>query len=141
MFGVVGTGLWVRSGLFFPNFFIVMTNFKQSSVIQFASFIAYFTVCCYCCSVTCCLCPTLCDTMEYSMYSRLPCPLLSLSLFKLMSIVSTMSSSLLILSPTSPAVRIFSLSGSFPVSHFFTSGGQSIGASASASVLPMNIQG
>ena len=32
-------------------------------------------------------------------------------------------------------------SGSFPVSQFFTSGGQSIGASASASVLPMNIQG
>ena len=31
-------------------------------------------------------------------------------------------------------------SGSFPVSLFFTSGGQSIGASASASILPMNIQ-
>ena len=34
----------------------------------------------------------------------------------------------------------FLASGSFPVSQFFTSGGQSIGASASASVLPMNIQ-
>ena len=32
-------------------------------------------------------------------------------------------------------------SGSFPLSQPFTSGGQSIGASASASVLPMNIQG
>ena len=31
-------------------------------------------------------------------------------------------------------------SGSFPVSQFFASGGQSTGASASASVLPMNIQ-
>ena len=31
-------------------------------------------------------------------------------------------------------------SGSFPVSHLFTSGGQVIGASVSASVLPMNIQ-
>ena len=31
-------------------------------------------------------------------------------------------------------------SGSFPMSQFFTSGGQSIGISASASVLPMNIQ-
>ena len=30
--------------------------------------------------------------------------------------------------------------GSFPMSQFFASGGQSIGASASASVLPMNIQ-
>ena len=31
-------------------------------------------------------------------------------------------------------------SGSFPMSHFFALGGQSIGVSASASVLPMNIQ-
>ena len=31
--------------------------------------------------------------------------------------------------------------GSFPRSQFFTSGGQNIGVSASASVLPMNIQG
>ena len=35
----------------------------------------------------------------------------------------------------------FSASGSFPVSWFFTSGSQSFGASASATVLPMNIQG
>ena len=35
----------------------------------------------------------------------------------------------------------FSASGSFPLSQFFASGGQSIAASASASVLPMNIQG
>ena len=34
----------------------------------------------------------------------------------------------------------FPASGSFPVSHFFTSGGQSIGVSASKSVLPMNAQ-
>ena len=34
----------------------------------------------------------------------------------------------------------FPASRSFPVSQFFTSGGQSIGVSASASVLPMNIQ-
>ena len=36
---------------------------------------------------------------------------------------------------------IFPASGSFPMSQFFASGGQSIGASALASVLPMNIQG
>ena len=49
-----------------------------------------------------------------------------------------------ILSPVSPfssCLRSFPTSGSFPVSQLFTSGGQSIGASASASVLPMNIQG
>ena len=34
----------------------------------------------------------------------------------------------------------FPASGSFPMSQFFTSGGQSIGVSASASVLPMNAQ-
>ena len=34
---------------------------------------------------------------------------------------------------------LFPTSGSFPASQFFISGGQSIGASASASILPMNI--
>ena len=34
----------------------------------------------------------------------------------------------------------FRASGSFPMSQFFTSGSQSIGISASASVLPVNIQ-
>ena len=37
-------------------------------------------------------------------------------------------------------LQSFSASGSFPVSQFFASGGQSIGASASASVPPVNIQ-
>ena len=36
--------------------------------------------------------------------------------------------------------QTFLASGSFPMSHLFVSGGQSIGASASASVLPKNIQ-
>ena len=40
----------------------------------------------------------------------------------------------------SSCLQSFPASGSFPMSQFFTSGGQSIGASASASVLPMNIQ-
>ena len=42
--------------------------------------------------------------------------------------------------PFSSRLRSFPASGSFPVSQFFTSGGQSIGVSASASVLPMNVQ-
>ena len=46
------------------------------------------------------------------------------------------------LSPSSPpALNLSQQSGSFPMSRFFASGGQSIGTSASASVLPMNIQG
>ena len=42
--------------------------------------------------------------------------------------------------PFSSLLQSFPASGSFPRSRFFTSGGQSIGVSASASVLPMNIQ-
>ena len=43
--------------------------------------------------------------------------------------------------PFSPCLQSFPASGPFPMNQFFASGGQSIGASASASVLPMNIQG
>ena len=49
----------------------------------------------------------------------------------------TVSSSVI---PLSSCLQSFPASGSLPVSQFFTSGGQSIGVSASTSVLPMNIQ-
>ena len=49
----------------------------------------------------------------------------------------TISSSVI---PFSSCLQSFPASGSFPMSQFFTSGGQSIGASASVSVLPMNTQ-
>ena len=42
--------------------------------------------------------------------------------------------------PLSSCLQSFPASGSFPMSWLFASGGQIIGASASASVLPMNIQ-
>ena len=42
--------------------------------------------------------------------------------------------------PFSSCLQSFPASGSFPISQFFTSGDQSIGVSASTSVLPMNIQ-
>ena len=42
--------------------------------------------------------------------------------------------------PFSSGFPSFPASGSFPVSRLFSSSGQSIGGSASASVLPMNIQ-
>jgi len=65
----------------------------------------------------------------------------SQSLLKLMSIESVMPSNHLILChPLLFPPSVFKASGSFPVSQFFASGGQSIGVSASASVLPMNIQ-
>ena len=49
----------------------------------------------------------------------------------------TISSSVILFSSY---LQSFLASGSFPMSQFFASGGQSIGASASAPVLPMNIQ-
>ena len=45
-----------------------------------------------------------------------------------------------LLPASAPALSLFH-TGSFPMSWLFTSGGQSTGASASASVLPVNIQG
>ena len=42
--------------------------------------------------------------------------------------------------PFSSCLQSCPASGSFPMSRFFTSGGQSFGVSASTSVLPMNIQ-
>ena len=65
----------------------------------------------------------------------------SQSLLKLMSIESVMPSNHLILCTFfSSCLQSFPASGSFPMSHFFTSGGQSTGVSASTSVPPMNIQ-
>ena len=49
----------------------------------------------------------------------------------------TISSSII---PFSSCLQSFPASGSFPMSQSFTSGGQSIGVSALASVLPMNTQ-
>ena len=49
----------------------------------------------------------------------------------------TISSSVV---PFSSCLQSFPASGSFPMSQFFTSGGQNIGVSASAWVLPKNIQ-
>ena len=63
----------------------------------------------------------------------------SQSFLRLMSIKSVMPSNYLILCCPLLCLQSFPASGSFPVSQLFTSGGQIIGASAS--VLPLNIQG
>ena len=72
----------------------------------------------------------------------------SLSFTVSQSLVKLMSTESVILSNISSSVTPFSFclqsvlgSGSFPVSWLFTSGGQCIGASASALVFPVNIQG
>ena len=112
------------------------------------------------------LCPTLCDPMDCSLPDSLfheifqarilECVAISfsitisLSLLKLTSMMwvwshhvsqwchPTTSSSV---APFSSCPQSFPASGSFQMSWLFASGGQSTGASASVSVLPMNIQG
>ena len=74
--------------------------------------------------------------------TRLPCPLLSPGVCSNSCLLCqwchpTISSSVV---PFSSCFQSFPASGSFPMSLHFASGGQSIEASASASVLPMNIQ-
>ena len=89
-----------------------------------------------CCSVS----PTLCDpwpivhqaSLSFTSYQ---------SLLKLMSIELVMPSNYLILCHPLSFLLSFPASRSFPMSRFFAPCGKSIGVSASASVLPMNIQG
>ena len=96
------------------------------------------TVYFFCCSVTK-LCPTLCDPMDLSMpgfpvlhHAPRICPS-SCPLNQWCH--PTISSSVAFF-----CLQSFPASGSFPMSQLFTSDGQNTGASASASVLPMNIQ-
>ena len=88
------------------------------------------------------LCPTLCNPMDCNTPGFLPCPLptpraCSNSCPSSRWCHPTISSSVV---PFSSCLQSFPASRSFPRSQFFTSGGQSIGDSASASVLPINIQ-
>ena len=75
-------------------------------------------------------------------HTRLPCPspspaVCSISCSSSQWCHPAISSSVI---PFSSCLQSFPASGSFPMSQFFASGGQIIGISASASVLPMNIQ-
>ena len=96
------------------------------------------TTLCYCSIAKSCL--TLCDPVDCNIPVFLSCTI-SGSLLKLRSSESVLLSNHLIhLAPCSSCPQSFSASGSFPVSWLFASGGQSTVASASASVLPVNIQ-
>ena len=90
----------------------------------------------YCCSVTK-SCSTLCNTM---VTHQAPLSFtISQSLLRLISIELVIPPNYLILCYPIILPSIFPAWGSFPMSQLFTPGGQSIGASAS--VLPVNIQG
>ena len=94
-----------------------------------------------CCSVTQ-SCPTLCTWTPWTPARQASLSFtISLSLLKFMCIESVMPSNYLVLChPFSSCLQSFPASGSFLMSWLFALGGQSIGASTSASVLPVNIQ-
>ena len=82
-------------------------------------------------------------SVQFSCSVRPPCPSLSPAVHSNSRPSSqwchpAISSSVI---PFSSCLQSFPASGSFLESQFFSSGGESIGVSASASVLPMNIQG
>ena len=85
--------------------------------------------------------PTLCYPMDcnkpaFPVHYQLP----ELAQIYVHRVGDAIQPSHLLSSLSSPAFNLSPGSGSFQMSQFFTSGGQSIGASASASILPMNIQ-
>ena len=91
----------------------------------------------------CSVCARLCETPWTAACQASLSIINSRSLLKLISIESVMPSNHLILChhiPFSSHLQSFPASRSFLVSQFFASGRQSIGVSASASVLPMNTQ-
>ena len=100
----------------------------------------HVSICCCCCSSH--------EVMPHSLqphekkHARLPCPSPTSGSCSNSCPLSwwwhpTISSSVI---PLSSCLQFFSASGCFQMSQLFTSGGQSIGASASASILPVSIQ-
>ena len=96
----------------------------------------------YCCSVTqscLTLCnPIDCSTPGFPVHQQL-WELAQIHVYQVGDAIQP-SHPLSSIVPFSSCLQSFPASGSFQMSQFFTSGGQSTGVSASASVLPMNIQ-
>ena len=86
-------------------------------------------------------CPTLCDPMDCSTlgFPDLHC-LPELAQTHDYCDSDAIQPSNPLSSPSLPAFNLFEASGSFLIGQLFSLGGQSIEASASASLLPMNIQ-
>ena len=85
--------------------------------------------------------PTLCDPMDCSTPGfPVHHQLLELTQTHVYQVSDAIQPSHPLSSPSPPAFNLSQHQGLFQWSLFFTSGGQSIGVSTSASVLPMNIQ-
>ena len=120
---------WKFTGLSLPLKAILFISLSQTHIsVQFSSVTQ--------------LCPTLCDSMDCStpgvpVHHQLPGLTQTQVHWVGVAIQPTVSSSVI---PVSSYLQSFPTSGSFEMSQFFAWGGQSIGASASASVLLKNTQ-
>ena len=86
-------------------------------------------------------CPTLCNPMDCSTPGfPVHCQLPEFSQTHVHWVGDAIQPSHPLSSRSPPALNLSEHQGSFPVSQFFTSGGQNIGVSVSTSVLPMNTQ-
>ena len=86
-------------------------------------------------------CPILCDLMECSTLGlRFHHQLLEIAQIHVHWVGNVFQPSHPLVVPFSSRPQSFPASGSFPMCQSFASGGQSIGVSASAPVLPINIQ-
>ena len=92
-----------------------------------------------CCSVSK-FCLTLCDPMDYSTPGSSLHYLPEFAQTHVHWVSDTIQPSHPHVAPFPSCPQVFPASESLPISQLFASGGQSIGASASASVLPMNIR-
>ena len=141
----------------YPNFPLIRTPFTglctahptpisphlnsiKSPKILFANKVTFTSITDGCYLVTK-SCPTLCNPWTAACQAPLS-SMISWSLLEFISIESVMLSNHLILCHSLFLfLQSFPASEYFPMSQLFTAGGQSIGASALASVLPMTIQG
>ena len=138
--GVGWGGRWDRSSrgrghMYAYGWFMLMYGRNQHNIVKQLS-----PNCC-CCLVTN-SCPNLCDPTEHNTPGF---PVLYYLIACAQTQVHWVSDAIqhLMSSPSPPWPQSFPASESFPISLLFPSGGQSVGASASASasVLPMNVQG
>ena len=137
------TGWWTRrqGTLWWPEMWpeVVVTFWPT---VPYTSWPVFFFLCLVksCCSFAK-LCPTLGDPMDCRM-PGFPVLhyLLEFAQTHVYWVGDTIQPSHPLSPPSPPAFSLSQHQGLFPVNWLFTSGGQRIGASASASVLPMNIQ-
>ena len=118
----------------------ILVYFGYKSFIRYVFCQYFFPVCSVQLSLVVQSCPTLLS--HEPQHTRPPCPSPAPGVHPNPCPSSwwchpTISSSVI---PFSSCPQSFPASGSFPMSQLFTSGGQSIGVSASTSVLPMNTQ-